>query len=163
MPLPGQVFYYANYCKLIRPGELIIGIRRDGTARLGTWQDFKVLLILGSSSSGKTTTLVEKALGAARGGGLLVVCDPHGYKQDSLLRKIAPLQGALMPGTIFAIEHADIMHNVETVKRELDRRVRGGSCAVPIFLIIEELNRLQRDKAIANELKAVLQILGQEG
>jgi hypothetical protein len=163
MPLPGQVFYYANYCKLIRPGELIIGVRRDGTARLGTWQDFKVLLILGSSSSGKTTTMVEKALGAARGGGQLVVCDPHGYKQDSLLRKISPLQGVLMPGTVFAIEHADIMHNVEAVKRELDRRVRGGSCDIPIFLIIEELNRLQRDKAIANELKEILQTLGQEG
>jgi hypothetical protein len=163
MPEKGQVFLYRNYRKLVRPGELIIGVRADGTARIGTWQDFKVLLILGNSSSGKTNTIVEKCAGAASGGGWLVICDPHGYNPDSLLRRVYPLQNALMPGTVFALSHADIMRNVQIVKRELEKRVRGGNCDQPIFLVVEELNRLQRDKEIADELKLVLQIIGQEG
>ncbi len=163
MPEKGQTFRYRDYRKLVQPGELLIGVRRDGTVRVGTWQDFKVLLILGNSSSGKTNTIVEKCAGAASGGGWLVICDPHGYKADSLLRRVYPLQGALMPGTTFALEHADIMRNVQIVKRELERRVHGGNCEKPIFLVVEELNRLQRDKDIADELKLVLQIIGQEG
>src|SRR5437667_4112129 len=54
MPEKGQTFRYCDYQRLVRPGELILGVRRDGTARIGTWQDYKVLLILGSSSSGKS-------------------------------------------------------------------------------------------------------------
>jgi len=163
MPAPGHIFYYADYRRYAKPGQLIIGIRRDGTARIGTWQDYKILLILGSSSSGKTTTMTEKCLGAARGGGQLVLCDPHGFKPDSLLRRLYPLKEALMPGTVFALKHADIMHNVTMVRQELERRVAGASCDIPVFLVIEELNRLQRDKAVASELKEILQIIGQEG
>lgn len=157
------VFLYADIGCFAHPGQLLIGVRQDGTIRVGTWQDYKILLVLGSSSSGKTTTILEKVLGAARGGGLLVICDPHGYKQDSLLRRVDPLSGCLLSGTCFAISHDDIMRNVQSVKRELERRVAGGSCAVPIFLIVEELNRLQRDKAIAEHLKEILQTIGQEG
>jgi hypothetical protein len=163
MPEKGQVFLYQNYQRSVAPGELIIGVRRDGTVRRGTWQDFKVLLILGNSASGKTNTIVEKCVGAASGGGWLVICDPHGYKPDSLLRRVYPLQGALMPGTVFALEHADILRNVQIVKRELEKRVHGGNCDKPIFLVVEEFNRLQRDKDIADELKLILQIIGQEG
>jgi hypothetical protein len=159
---PRRVFAYADYAHYVQPGQLIIGIREDGTPRIGTWQDFKIVLVLGSSSSGKTTTIVEKVLGAACGGGQLVVCDPHGYKPDSLLRRIAPLSSCLMPGTTLAINHDDIMRNVDIVKEEHDRRVAGGSCTIPIYLVIEEFNRLQRDKEIAAKLKLILQELGQE-
>lgn len=163
MPEKGQVFLYRNYRKLVQAGELIIGIRADGTARIGTWQDLKILLILGNSSSGKTNTIIEKCAGAASGGGWLVICDPHGYKSDSLLRRVYPLQAALMPGTVFALEHADIIRNVQIVKHELEKRVHGENSDTPIFLVVEEFNRLQRDKDIADELKLILQTIGQEG
>jgi hypothetical protein len=102
-------------------------------------------------------------LGATNQGGRLVICDPHGHKADSLLRRVSPLQGALLPGTTLAIEHGAIMTNVEVVKTELERRVAGGDGSVPIFLVIEELNRLQRDKATARSLTEILETIGQEG
>jgi hypothetical protein len=163
MPEKGQTFRYCDYQRLVRPGELILGVRRDGTARIGTWQDYKVLLILGSSSSGKSNTIAEKCTGAAAWGAQLVLCDPHGYKEDSLLKRVYPLQPALLPGTTLAFKHEDIMFNVRAVREELQKRVDGGACSPAIVLVVEELNRLQRDKAIANELKLILQEIGQEG
>jgi hypothetical protein len=162
MPAKGQVFHYRDYMKLLHRGELIAGIRADGTAQVATWDDFKILLILGSSSSGKTTTIVEKCVCGARCGGRLVICDPHAMKPDSLTRRITSLQGALMPGTTMAVEHKDIMANVRAVHNELERRRRGADMRVPIFLIIEELNRLMRDKAIAAELRTFIEEMGQE-
>ncbi len=162
MPAKGQIFHYRDYAKLLHNGELIAGIRADGTAQIATWNDFKILLILGSSSSGKTTTIVEKCACGARCGGWLVICDPHAMKPDSLTRRITSLQGALMPGTTLAMEHKDIMTNVRAVHNELERRRRGGDMRRPIFLVIEELNRLMRDKAIADELSSFIEELGQE-
>jgi hypothetical protein len=162
MPKKGQIFSYRNYRHLLKPGQLIIGIRKDGTVRIGSWQDFKILLILGSSSSGKTTTTLEKCLCVVDEGGQLVVCDPGGFKPDSLIRRMAPLQGALMPGTSMAMEHADIMHNVSRFQQELERRRRGASMEVPILLVIDELNGLLMDKTIKKELTELIEKFGQQ-
>jgi hypothetical protein len=162
MPRKGQVFRYRDYVRLLHPGELIAGIRADGTAQIATWAEFKILLILGSSSSGKTTTIVEKCVCAVRSGGWLVICDPHAFKPDSLTRRISSLQRALLPGTTMAMEHAEIMRNVRAVHNELERRRRGGDMRTPIYLVIEELNRLMRDKAIADELSSFIEEMGQE-
>ena len=99
---------------------------------------------------------------AVRMNGQLVVCDPHAEKPDSLSNRIAPLRGSLMPGTIMAMENSDIMRNVQVVHSELECRRHGGSMKTPIFLVIEELNRLMRDKEIAKELTMLIEEMGQE-
>ena len=165
--IPGMpqldVCYYRDYARYVRPGQLLIGIRKDGKPRVGTWADMKVVLVLGGSASGKTTTIAQQCLAIVRGGGMLAFCDPHAHKEDSLFKKVYPLRGAAFPGTVFAVEHVDILRNIQVIKAELDKRVQGADCSIPVCLVVEEMNRLQRDKAISNALTEVLQIIGQEG
>lgn len=162
VPLKRTV-YYKDVASQVKPGELIIGVRADGSIRIGEWEEYKVVLVLGGSSSGKTTTMTQLILGAVNGGGLIIPCDPHAHKPDSLFNKISYLKDALFPGTSFAIDHESILNNVLIVKQELEKRVNGGDCSIPIFLIIEELNRLQRDKLVSKTINQVLEALGQEG
>ena len=161
---PGQqrVFYYRDYQHQIQPGQLIIGIRPDGTARIGSWQDFKITLILGASSSGKSTTVLEKCLCLVESGGQLVICDPGGFKPDSLIQRLGPLQHARMPGTTLALEHADIMKNVERFRVELERRRRGADMTTPLLLVVDELNGLLMDKDIKKELTELLEKFAQQ-
>lgn len=162
MPAKNQIFQYRDYKKLLKAGELIIGIRQDGSARIGTWQDFKITLILGSSSSGKSTTVLEKCLSHVRQGGLLVICDPGGFKPDSLTQRLGPLRQALLPGTIVALEHKDIMQNVEHFRVELERRRRGADMTIPLLLVIDELNGLLMDKEIKKDLTELIEKFAQQ-
>ena len=73
MPAKGQIFRYKRYKRYLKPGQLFIGVRKDASPRTGSWQDFKIVLVLGSSSSGKSTTVLEKCLCNVENGGLLVV------------------------------------------------------------------------------------------
>jgi hypothetical protein len=155
--------YYRDYGRGVQPGQLLVGIQKNRKPRIGTWADFKIVLDLGGSASGKTTTIAQQCLAIVRGNGMLALCDPHAHKPDSLLRKVYPLRYAAFPGTVLAVEHSDILRNIQVVKQELDNRVQGGDCSIPLCLVIEEMNRLQRDKAISNALTEILQIIGQEG
>jgi hypothetical protein len=161
---PSNIVYYKDIKSSIQPGKTLIGIRPNNTLRIGTFEEaFKILLVLGMSSSGKTTTIVEKIANAVRGRCKIIINDPHGRKPDSLLNRIYPLKPALWPNTVFAIEHDDIVKNVRIAAKELNKRVKGGDCSIPVILVVEEWNRLMRDKDIAKELKYVAETLGQEG
>jgi hypothetical protein len=162
MPTKGQVFTYKSYKKYLNSGQLIVGVRKDGLPRIGSWQDFKITLILGSSSSGKSTTVLEKCVGHVQNNGLLVICDPGGFKPDSLTRRLGPLQHALMPGTSVALEHEDIMQNVERFRIELERRRRGADMTIPLLLVIDELNGLLMDKEIKRELTELIEKFAQQ-
>jgi hypothetical protein len=140
---------YREIEQRIKPGQLVVLVRANGSLRLGEWNVFKTLLVVGGSSSGKTVTMAEKVLGFVNGGGSIVPCDPHDAKEDSLFKKIAPLAPALYPGAVFAVDHADILRNMRLVSDILQDRVAGGDCSIPVMLIVEELNRLMRDRAIA--------------
>ena len=154
---------YREIEQRVKPGQLVALVRGNGSLRVETWKAFKTLLVLGSSSSGKSTTIAEKTLAFASGGGAIIPCDPHDTKEDSLFKKIAPLAHALYPGAIFAVDHADILRNMRLVNAILQDRVGGGDCSIPVLLIVEELNRLLRDKAIAKEIALILEALGEEG
>src|ERR1019366_4554149 len=162
MPMKGQIFAYKRYRKYLKPGQLIIGIRKDGSPRIGDWQDFKITLILGASSSGKSTTVLEKCVCHVQNRRLLVVCDPGGFKPDSITQRMGALQDALMPGTIVALEHEDIMMNLERFRVELERRRRGASMDIPILLIIDELNGLLMDKEIKKDLTELIEKFAQQ-
>lgn len=162
--LPDQPITYQTIKAHLQPGQLLIGIKADGTLRIGLWNEYKTVLVLGASSSGKTTTIIEKVVGAVRAGASIVPCDPHARKPSSLFARIAPLAPFLFPGATFAVEHAAILRNVRLVKEELERRVREGTASSRmLLLIVEEWNRLQRDPTIARELLTILEALGQEG
>ena len=162
MPRKGQVFAYRDYQRYLRPGHVLHGIRRDGSPRIGTWDDLKIALVLGSSSSGKSTTVLEKCLAHVRNGGALVICDPGGFKPDSITQRLGPLRHALVPGTQVALEHEDVMGNVEDYRAELERRRRGADCSVPILLVVDELNGLLMDSAIKKALTELLAQFGQQ-
>src|SRR5581483_2923714 len=122
-PQPAVV-RFSDIVHRIGAGQTLMGIRpTDGSLRLGTWAEYKTILILGKSSSGKTTTMTALALYAAKDGAMLILCDPHGHKEDSLLRKISPLAPLCFPGTTLAIGHHDILRNVQWARSELQRRV----------------------------------------
>jgi len=123
---PQHIVYYHTMQHLVRPGQLVAVIRADGTPRIEAWNAFKSLLVLGGSSSGKTTTIVEKVLGFVSGGGLIVPCDPHTSKTDSLFHRIHLLVPALYPGATFAVEHDAILQNIRLVKNILEARIRGA-------------------------------------
>src|SRR5579859_1530335 len=89
--MPGHtVIYYRDIERRVKPGQLVALVRENSSLRLETWNAFKILLVLGGSASGKSTTIAEKVLGFVKSGGLIVPCDPHDSKEDSLFRKIAP-------------------------------------------------------------------------
>jgi len=155
--------YYQQIQQRVKPGQLVALVRPDGTLRLESWDAFKMLLVLGGSSSGKTSTIAEKILGFVNGGGLLVPCDPHAAKEDSLFNKIAPLRLALYPGATFAVEHYAILQNIRLVNAILEERIDRPGSYVPVLLIVEELNRLLRDKVITKEISRILEALGEEG
>ncbi len=166
--VPGMPEYTTvRYCDIegqVKPGQLVALVRPNGSLRLETWNAFKVLLVLGGSASGKSTTIAEKVLGFVNGGGLIVPCDPHDSKEDSLFKKIAPLTPALYPGAVFAVEHADILRNMRLVNTILEERVQNPTeSRVPVLLVVEELNRLLRDKALTKEISLILEALGEEG
>lgn len=144
-------------------GEMIIGIRADGTLRTGEWNDLMIFGVWGGTHSGKTTTVAEKTCEAAIGGAWLIVCDPHLHKKDSLANKIKPLAHLLYPGTKIAADHDDILKNVERANKILEMRVKGADCSRPVVLIVEEWNRLQRDEDIAKALTKIVKSIGQEG
>lgn len=162
MPAKGQIFHYHAYKKLLRSGQLIIGIRKDGSARLGSWQEFKIVLILGASSSGKSTTVLEKCLCIVNDGGQLIICDPGGFKPDSLIQRIGTLARFLQPGTRLAVEHEEIMQNVQRFQEELERRRRGADMSTSILLVIDELNGLLMDKEIKKELTELIEKFAQQ-
>jgi hypothetical protein len=163
MPPKGSIFAYRDYKRyLTKRGQLIVGVRRDGTPRIGTWQEFKIVLILGSSSSGKSTTVLEKCSCIVEDSGWLVVCDPGGFKPDSITKRLGSLSQALMPGTIIALEHEDIMKNIDRFRVELERRRRGAPIDIPILLVIDELNGILMDTSIKKELTKLLELLAQQ-
>ena len=165
--VPGMPEYttvrYHDIERQVKPGQLVALVRTNGTLRLETWNAFKVLLVLGGSASGKSTTIAEKILGFVNGGGLIVPCDPHDSKEDSLFKKIAPLAPALYPGAVFAVEHADILRNIRLVNTILEERIQNPESPIPVLLVVEELNRLLRDKTLVKEISLILEALGEEG
>ena len=165
---PGEpqrsIIYFANIRGSIQPGQTLLGIHPESkTLRLGHWEESKTLLILGAMESGKTNDMLVKTCEAAQNGAWLVICDPHARKPDGLIKRAAPLASFLFPGTMLAVEHEDILHNVRAVGNELERRRQHGGNVRPLVLIVDEWNRLQRDETIARELTLIAQILGQEG
>jgi predicted RNase H-related nuclease YkuK (DUF458 family) len=158
-----EVVYYRDVAHKLKPGALIACMHGNGTARIATWYDFKIVLVLGGSSSGKTTTMVEKIVGFVLGGGLIIPCDPHAVKKESLFQRIHPLKAALYPGATFAVKHEEVLKNMRLVKRLLEERISGADASIPVLLVVEELNRLMRDKEIAKEIAEIVEMIGQEG
>ncbi len=162
-PQRQEIVYYASVRGSIRPGQLVLGMRLDGTLRVGTWEDIKTVLVLGAMASGKTSTLALLTLQAIQGGALIAPCDPHATKPDSLYRRVAPLSGFLWPGAVMATTHDDILGNASIVGSELERRVQGGAWTRPLLLVLDEVNRLVDDEEISQELITICQRIGREG
>lgn len=158
-----RIIYYKDIRNSVKAGQIFMGVKSDNTIRVGTLDDYKILLVLGMSSSGKTTTMVEKCVNGVRGGAELIPCDPHASKPDSLFNRIYPLQFALFPSAKFAFQHDDILRNLRIARAELERRVSGGFWNRKLLIVIEEWNRLIKDKSMSKELITIVEKLGQEG
>ena len=162
MPRKGQRFAYQDYQHTLKAGQRLLGIRKGGTARVSLLDAVKILLVLGSSGSGKSTTVLAHALRHVHDGGLLIVCDPGGFKPDSITQRMGSLREALFPGTTVALEHDAIMGNIERYHQELERRRRGADMSIPLLLLVDELNGLLMNKSIKKALTDLLAQFGQE-
>jgi hypothetical protein len=170
MPRVQKVRYRA-IAHLVPPGQMPALVRADGSLLLTTWTTgYKLTLIVGSSSSGKTITAAGKVHGfleSMGGRGRILPCDPHETKDDALFNIIAPLAPALFvdangQAATFAVSQQDILANMRMARQELERRVAGADASVPILLIVEEFNKLMRNKLFAKEMKEIFVTLGQE-
>jgi hypothetical protein len=154
--------YYADIVEYLEQGSILHGIRKDDTISTGEWNDNKTTLILGTGSSGKTNTMVVKAVNAIMSNSLIIVCDPHAMKERSLTRRLYPFKDFLYPGTIFAVEHSDIYNNIKILTNELNNRLHKKGPFPKIVIFIDEWNRLMRDEKLAKYLSNLVEVLGQE-
>ncbi len=169
-PMPRvQKVRYRDVAPSVPAGQMPALVRADGSLLLTTWKKgYKLTLIVGSSSSGKTITAAGKIHGFVEStGGRILPCDPHETKDDSLFNIIAPLAPALFVNAsgqqaTFAVTEHDILANMRLARHELELREAGADASVPILLIVEEFNKLMRNKLFAKEMKEILVILGQE-
>lgn len=133
----------------IPPGKQLLGVRPDGSLRLGTLaDDMMTTLYLGKSGSGKTVSVASELGTVVRDGALLMVADRHIHKPDSLARKIAPLAAALWPGTQVVSQMEDILALIFLGQEELDRRRDGGLYDTDLVIVLEEYAELFDDAEI---------------
>lgn len=166
-PFKMPVVRFRDIAPRLGRGQMFLGMRPDGTPRFGTWDEYKTVLVLGTGSSGKTTTIAELMGEAVLDDALFVVCDPHATKQDSLTNKIKALTPFLYPGTSIAVQHPACLANARLVRELLEFRVATQYAPDThdrkIVLVVDEFNRLSRDEQITKELGLICEILGQEG
>lgn len=149
----------------IPPGKQLLGVRPDGSLRLGTLaDDMMTTLYLGKSGSGKTVSVASELGMEVRNGALLMVADPHLHKPDSLARKIAPLaDNALWPGTRIVSMPEEIAALLGLARQELARRRAGGLYDGDLIIVLEEYGFLYDDPDLRGDLVALSKELTREG
>lgn len=157
------IIHFASVKSALQPGQILLGIREDRTLRIGTWEDIKTVFVLGSMSSGKSTTMASLTAQAADSGMYIAPCDIHIHKKDSFIRKIEPLSPFLYPGTSLAYLPDATLNNARVVRNELNQRIQGKAWKRKIVLAIDELNTLLDDEEIAKELLEILTSIGRQG
>src|SRR5215470_2682928 len=76
--------------------ESILGYHADGTPRKGQWHKLHSFLTCGTSGSGKSSTVSYYAALAVLHGARLLVIDPDAEEDDSISRRLAWLEFALL-------------------------------------------------------------------
>ena len=76
--------------------ESILGYHADGTPRKGQWQKLHSFSTFGASGSGKSSTVSYYSALAVLHGARLVVIDPDAEEDDSISRRLAWLEYALL-------------------------------------------------------------------
>lgn len=139
--------YYRDVVDSVPKGHMLLGVRRDQTARTGKWNDVKTLLVAGKSGSGKSVTMSSKAYEARRQiQARFIVFDPHFHKPESLSNRMMSLTPYLFPGTGFAWEDAAMVQNIGVAIKEYNRRRAGGERPFPVVIMGDEINRLIEDR-----------------
>jgi hypothetical protein len=124
----------------------------------GEQSDVALLAVSGDSGSGKTSTMRFLLGQAAMNGAALILCDPHGRKnQQSLVQSCGPLASSfLIPP---AISWDDIHEAVAMVDRIGRNRLNDADDKTQIELVLDEFNDIARNapdfKAIARRLNNV--------
>jgi hypothetical protein len=157
-----------TFADLLEEGAIGRGVRlllgyREGAPRYGTWLDLYSCAIAGLQGSGKTTTELFIILQSVLAGALLLIVDPHrDTAQDSLGGRLAPLAACFMR-PIAGDDDRAILAIIKTVRKEVERRRRGGTGS-PVILVIDEFTKLmRRSPAIRDELAACIEEIAQEG
>jgi len=106
---------------------------------MGAQSDVALLAVSGDSGSGKTSTLRFLLAQCAMNGAALILCDPHGRKnQQSLVQSCGPLaESFLIPPAIAWNEIHDAVATVDRIGRN---RLGGADDTTPIVLVLDEFN-----------------------
>jgi len=156
-----DVVRYEDIADEIPSDKSLLGIHpEDGSLELTDWENFKAVWLVGTSSTGKSNTIYGMALQSVNEGAKLLVVDQHKEKQDSLAKKLAPLNKAFLRPVAFSDN--EVLQTLQFFKCEFERRVHGASCDQKIVLICDEMNRMVRNGELKKPLQEIVAICGEE-
>lgn len=143
-----------------RPHEVqsILGYT-DGNPRRGDWDKLHSFFVVGLSGSGKSSTVAYFVALAVMHGARLLVIDPDAEEEQSITKRIAPLNFALL---------TPVVSSPQGVQRVLDiaQREIASPSNFPIVWIVDEFSTLMRDPewaSVAPQLAISIENYAQRG
>jgi hypothetical protein len=156
-----DVVNYDDVSDEVPNGMSLLGIHpADGSLELTNYERLKCLWIVGSSSSGKSNTVFGKVREAVEMGAKLLPIDQHAEKDDSLARKLAPYQAAFLRPV--AVSDEEVLATLAWFKEEFEARVHGAPRDQKIVLVVDEMNRMNRNDKLRKALQEIVYICGEE-
>jgi hypothetical protein len=148
--------------KAHRSGEhILVGFSEGDEPVYLRWGTAGPSAVAGGSGSGKTSTIRLMAAWHALNGGALVVLDPHGKKDEGLIKTIDALSSSFLFEP--AIGEEAILRTLRAADRLMRRRIHGEeSAAVPVMLIFDEFTSACRNFKSAPEIVNLLLNFGDE-
>jgi hypothetical protein len=147
----------------IRPSmqKMILGFDPDtGQEVSGTWAQLFSCGIGGLQGSGKTWLAAGQLAQSALMGARLIVCDPNPNDDESLSRRVAPLQPTFLCD--IASDDAAILGALTLAKEKLERRKAGQAGRWDIVVAIDEWLALRRGP-LADLLPLLVESFSTEG
>jgi hypothetical protein len=162
VPRDVQVKGYEYYLHQIPLGHALLGIDLStGEVVTCAFGQLLTTWIVGGSGRGKTNTVAMKVYEAIQLGYKLVVIDPHANKDDSLANKLKPFADAILGEIAWEDEHIEAV--LDWFWKTFQERRYGQGTKEKLLLIVDEVGNLSRNEQLADKLKKIARMCGQEG
>lgn len=140
---------------------LCYGFNTTGQAHYVPLKQLSSLGVGGLSGSGKTSTLVFLLAQLTTNlNAQLIVLDPHGEHDDSLLAKLRPLSSNIIAS---ATTSRDTLKALDTWQDLFEQRKTGNTISYPVILVTDEYLAMMRDATVKEKLTSIAESLAQEG
>lgn len=143
------------------PREVVVGYERSGDPLTLGLDAIGATLVVGQRRMGKSTTVAVLATQLAVMRAQFFGVDPHGARDDSLARRLAPLGNRV---ALWATTPAEAEGVLRAVESELARRIAGEE-GDPCVLLVDELHSLTLGPwaDVGAEIARLAQRLAEEG